>query len=106
MNPSSVLLQDLLKEQRACRGSRAATEEMDAQVPRTPDRPSARSRSQSQSQSQDDTSEKQKRVNSALSAGLRQPREMGVREMDHVGCPSIDVDNVQTDHYARSTCPR
>lgn len=108
VNPSSALLQDLLKEQRACRGVRASTEEMDAQVPRTPDRPSARSRSQSQSQSQsqDDTSDKQKKFNSALSAGLRQPREMGVREMDQVGCSPIHVDGVQTDHYSHSTCPR
>jgi len=108
VNPSSALLQDLLKEQRACRGVRASTEEMDAQVPRTPDRPFARSRSQSQSQSQsqDDTSDKQKRVNSALSAGLRQPREMGVREMDQVGCSVIYVVDVQTDHYSRSTYPR
>lgn len=92
VNPSSALLQDLLKEQRASRGSRGSTaDDADSQVPQTPDRCHSRARSQSLSQSQSQThddfvSGKQKKVNTALSAGLRQPREMGVREMDQVSC--------------------
>lgn len=90
VHPSSALLQDLLKEQRASRGTRGPADDTDGLVPQTPDRQS-RTRSQSQSQSQEDsTSEKQQKVNSALSAGLRQPREMGVREMDQVGHPQAD----------------
>lgn len=90
VNPSSSLLQDLLKEQRASRGSRGSTPvDADPQVPPTPDKFRRRIRSQSHSQSQSQyqdevASERQRKVNSALSAGLRQPREMGVREMDHV----------------------
>ncbi|KAI9932982.1 hypothetical protein AWENTII_004672 [Aspergillus wentii] len=90
VNPSSALLQDLLKEQRATRGSRGtASDDCDEYAPRTPDRCHSRANSQSKSlqhshsRSQDDTSsEKKRKVNNALSSGLRQPREMGMREMD------------------------
>lgn len=76
VNPSSSLLQDLLKEQRAHRGSRGnISEDMEPSAPRTPDTV----------RTQDDTaSEKARRVNDALSAGQRKPKEMGMREMDQV----------------------
>jgi hypothetical protein len=35
----------------------------------------------------DSASEKARKISDALSAGLRQPREMGMREMDQVGQP-------------------
>ncbi|KAL1871743.1 DNA replication complex GINS protein PSF3 [Paecilomyces lecythidis] len=75
VNPTSALLQGLIKEQRASRGSsrRAVSEVADDIATATP--PSTQSQEDSQS-------EKQRKVNSALSAGLRQPREMGFREMD------------------------
>lgn len=77
VNPTSALLQGLIKEQRASRGSsrRAVSEVADDIATATP--PSTQSQEDSQS-------EKQRKVNSALSAGLRQPREMGFREMDQV----------------------
>ncbi|KAA8648683.1 uncharacterized protein ATNIH1004_004568 [Aspergillus tanneri] len=83
VNPSSSLLQDLLKEQRASRGSRGnVVKSLDDCTPQTPTR--SRSHSHSQSQSQEEMgSERQRKINSALSAGLKQPREMGIREMDH-----------------------
>ncbi|KAJ9257421.1 hypothetical protein DTO207G8_2175 [Paecilomyces variotii] len=75
VNPTSALLQGLIKEQRASRGSsRRAVSEIADDIP-TVTPPSTRSHEDSQS-------EKQRKVNSALSAGLRQPREMGFREMD------------------------
>lgn len=77
VNPTSALLQGLIKEQRASRGSsRRAVSEIADDIP-TVTPPSTRSHEDSQS-------EKQRKVNSALSAGLRQPREMGFREMDQV----------------------
>lgn len=84
VNPSSSLLQDLLKEQRASRGSRGAiSEECDDCAPRTPDRSHSDSHSQSRSQSRDDPgSERQRRIHNALSSGLKQPREMAMRETD------------------------
>ncbi|KAF5860904.1 hypothetical protein ETB97_000941 [Aspergillus alliaceus] len=86
VNPSSSLLQDLLKEQRATRGSRGtASEDMDDNAPPTPRTPRTpgRSRSNSQTQSQEEPgSERQRKINNALAAGLKQPREMGMREMD------------------------
>ncbi|BAE58161.1 unnamed protein product [Aspergillus oryzae RIB40] len=86
VNPSSSLLQDLLKEQRATRGSRGtASEDMDDNGPRTPRTP-GRSRANSQNQSQEEPgSDRQRKINNALAAGLKQPREMGMREMDQVG---------------------
>ncbi|OOO09954.1 hypothetical protein OAory_01057620 [Aspergillus oryzae] len=83
VNPSSSLLQDLLKEQRATRGSRGtASEDMDDNGPRTPRTP-GRSRANSQNQSQEEPgSDRQRKINNALAAGLKQPREMGMREMD------------------------
>lgn len=85
MNPSSSLLQDLLKEQRATRGSRGTTsEDTDDNGPRTPRTP-GRSRSNSQAQSQEEPgSDRQRKINNALAVGLKQPREMGMREMDQV----------------------
>ncbi|KAE8355851.1 hypothetical protein BDV28DRAFT_145790 [Aspergillus coremiiformis] len=83
VNPSSSLLQDLLKEQRATRGPRGtASDDMEDHGPRTPRTP-GRSRSNSHNQSQEEpSSERQRKINSALAAGLKQPREMGMREMD------------------------
>lgn len=80
VNPTSTLLQDLIKEQRATRGSRSRRTTMSDYaagngVASTP----------ASTNSQDETaSEKQRKINEALSAGLKQPREMGIREMDQV----------------------
>ncbi|RHZ52118.1 uncharacterized protein CDV56_102954 [Aspergillus thermomutatus] len=84
VNPSSTLLQDLLREQRATRASRGPPPDDCAEyMPRTPERSQSQSQTQSQSQSQEDAgSERQRKINAALSAGLKQPREMGFREMD------------------------
>lgn len=61
-------------------------------MPRTPERSQTQSQTQTQSQSQEDAgSERQRKINSALSAGLKQPREMGFREMDQVGLPARRV---------------
>ncbi|KAF7586591.1 hypothetical protein BBP40_008636 [Aspergillus hancockii] len=86
VNPSSSLLQDLLKEQRATRGSRGtASEDSEDNAPRTPRTPRTpgRSRSNSHTQSQEEpSSERQRKINNTLTAGLKQSREMGMREMD------------------------
>ncbi|GES61672.1 hypothetical protein ATEIFO6365_0011033100 [Aspergillus terreus] len=89
VNPTSSLLQDLLKEQRATRSSRGTTSEHseDCVVPQTPQPSRSRAQSQSKSQShtlsQDDAgSERQRKAQMALAAGLKHSREMGVREMD------------------------
>lgn len=76
VNPASALLQDLLKEQRAHRGSRGnISEDLEDSAPRTPDT----------TRIQEDTaSEKTRKVNDALTAGQRKPKEMGMREMDQV----------------------
>lgn len=77
VNPTSALLQDLIKEQRATRGSRRAASEAPSDV---------MNKTPTKTQSQDDSSsERQRKINNALSAGLKQPREMGIREMDEVG---------------------
>lgn len=83
VNPSSALLQDLLKEQRAHRGSRGnISEDLDNSAPRTPETVRVH----------DDTaSEKARKVNDALSAGQRKPKEMGMREMDNVSVPMFIV---------------
>ncbi|OXV07517.1 hypothetical protein Egran_04718 [Elaphomyces granulatus] len=74
VNPTSSILQDLIKEQRATRGSRKfALEASEQEAPTTP--PASRSYGES-------SSEKQRKVNNARSAGLKQPRDMGMREMD------------------------
>ena len=76
VNPASALLQDLLKEQRAHRGSRGnISEDLEDSAPRTPDTTRAQ---------EDSASEKARKVNEALSAGQRKPKEMGMREMDQV----------------------
>ncbi|KLJ07780.1 hypothetical protein EMPG_16758 [Blastomyces silverae] len=74
VNPTSSLLQGLINEQRASRGGRRAVSEhpSDIQV-QTP----------TIAPSQDDSSsEKQRKISNVLSAGLKEPREMGMREMD------------------------
>ncbi|PGH18610.1 hypothetical protein AJ79_00389 [Helicocarpus griseus UAMH5409] len=74
VNPTSSLLQGLINEQRANRGARTTASEHSsdghAQTPTTA------------ASQEDSSSEKQRRVSNALSAGLKQPREMGMREMD------------------------
>ena len=83
VNPSSALLQDLLKEQRAYRGSRGPPSEGgNESAPRTPERPQPQEES---------GSEKMRKVSNTLSAGLKQPREMGMREMDQVGYTKRDL---------------
>ncbi|PYH84357.1 hypothetical protein BO82DRAFT_17029 [Aspergillus uvarum CBS 121591] len=91
VNPSSALLQDLLKEQRATRSTKGGSDELKPCNPRTPERshpknksPSqspAQSQAQSRTQSWEASSEKQRRVHSVASSGTRQPNDMGVREM-------------------------
>ncbi|KAJ5273357.1 hypothetical protein N7478_008482 [Penicillium angulare] len=73
INPTSTLLQGLLKEERANRGSRGSISEDGAESPRTPDR----------NRLQEDTaSEKARKVSQAAAAAQSQLKEMGVREMD------------------------
>ncbi|KAL4882002.1 hypothetical protein BJY04DRAFT_207186 [Aspergillus karnatakaensis] len=80
VNPSSALLQDLLKEQRATRGARAnGLEELEDNIQRTPDWAQSQSRSNSQ---EEPGSEKQKSSKMSSSGSVRLPREMGVREAD------------------------
>ncbi|RAL17499.1 uncharacterized protein BO97DRAFT_419737 [Aspergillus homomorphus CBS 101889] len=96
VNPSSALLQDLLKEQRATRTTKGGSDEQKQGNPRTPERslpqtqPPSQSPAQSQAQSQTQSrtqsweevgSDKQRRVHSVASSGTRQPNDMGVREM-------------------------
>ncbi|OAL69565.1 hypothetical protein A7D00_6278 [Trichophyton violaceum] len=79
VNPTSTLLQNLINEQRASRGPRASSAceqhhvENSSQAPNT---------AGTADQQEDSSSEKQRKINNALSAGLKQPREMGFREMD------------------------
>jgi hypothetical protein len=84
VNPASTLLQDLLKEQRAHRSSRGTLpEDWEDLGPRTPDG----------SRMQDDSaSEKVRKVSEAIVTGQRQPKEMGMREMDQVGLPRLNQD--------------
>lgn len=80
VNPSSALLQDLLKEQRASRGSRGPVPEArHEQSPSTPDA------GRVQEDNVSTTSDKARKVNDVFSAGQRKPKEMGMREMDQVG---------------------
>ncbi|KAL2866546.1 uncharacterized protein BJX67DRAFT_130235 [Aspergillus lucknowensis] len=80
VNPSSALLQDLLKEQRATRGARTGgLEELGDSVQLTPEWCQSQSRSRSQ---EEPGSEKQPNAKMSSSGSLRQPREMGVRETD------------------------
>ncbi|KAJ5190880.1 uncharacterized protein N7498_009865 [Penicillium cinerascens] len=77
VNPTSTLLQDMLKEQRAHRGSRGPESEVgDDNAPRTPERP------RTQGDNNSTASEKARKVSDTFSAGLRKPKEMGMREMD------------------------
>ncbi|KAL4976676.1 hypothetical protein BDW66DRAFT_159494 [Aspergillus desertorum] len=90
VNPSSALLQDLLKEQRASRGSRSSgLEEFEESPQCTPEWCQSQSLSQSQSQrtnSQDEpSSEKQQRAELSSNGSVKRPPEMGVRETDQVG---------------------
>lgn len=80
VNPSSSLLQDLLKEQRAHRGSRGpVSEDWNDNGPSTPDG------ARVQEDNASTASEKARKANDVFSAGLRKPKEMGMREMDQVG---------------------
>jgi hypothetical protein len=80
VNPASSLLQDLLKEQRAHRGSRGAgsgSEDWNDSRPRTPENRSVQ---------EDTASDKSRKMKDTFTASSReQPKEMGVREMDQVG---------------------
>lgn len=82
VNPASSLLQDLLKEQRAHRGSRGTgSEEWNDSRPRTPENRCVQ---------EDTASEKSRKMKDTFAASSReQPKEMGVREMDQVG-PSVE----------------
>ncbi|KAL4908257.1 hypothetical protein BDW74DRAFT_166049 [Aspergillus multicolor] len=94
VNPSSALLQDLLKEQRASRGARTGgLEELEDSPRRTPEwcqtQTQTQTQSQSQSQSQTRTnsqeepgSEKQQNIKMSSHGSVRRPPEMGVRETD------------------------
>ncbi|OAX85320.1 hypothetical protein ACJ72_00315, partial [Emergomyces africanus] len=75
VNPTSSLLQGLINEQRASRGGRRAASEQpsDNQVQTPITAPPSQF---------DSSSEKQQKISNVLSAGLKQPREMGMREMD------------------------
>ena len=85
VNPASTLLQDMLKEQRAHRDSRGPESEVwDDNAPRTPERP------RTQEDNNSTASEKARKVSDTFSAGLRKPKEMGMREMDQVGRPSVE----------------
>jgi hypothetical protein len=83
VNPASTLLQDMLKEQRAHRDLRGSAPEDWEDIPRTPERP------RTQEDSASTASEKARKINDTFSAGLRKPKEMGMREMDQVG-PSVE----------------
>ncbi|KAJ6021237.1 hypothetical protein N7540_006741 [Penicillium herquei] len=73
INPTSTLLQGLLKEERAHRGSRGTASEDGVESPRTPDR----------SRVQEDTaSEKTRKATQIAAAAQTQLKDMGVREMD------------------------
>lgn len=86
VNPTSTILQGLIKEQRATRGSRKTIPYLSDEIDHTP--PTSQSHSQSHENS---PSDKQRRVNSLVSNGLKQPRDMGIREMDQVRTPSIHL---------------
>ncbi|KAJ5570094.1 uncharacterized protein N7459_009524 [Penicillium hispanicum] len=75
VNPASTLLQDLLKEQRAHRSSRgAAPDDREDNGSRTPE---------GGPRVQEETaSEKTRKVSDMFTTGVRQPKEMGMREMD------------------------
>ncbi|KAL4752969.1 hypothetical protein BDW72DRAFT_170067 [Aspergillus terricola var. indicus] len=80
VNPSSALLQDLLKEQRASRGARTGgLEELEESPQRTPEW----CQSQSLTNSQDEPgSEKQPNARLSSNGSARRLPEMGVRETD------------------------
>lgn len=99
VTPTSALLQGLINEQRASRSRRAQSEgppnqpgplleHTQAPAPATP----ASAQQQQQQQPDDDSqsrSDKERKISNALQAGLRQPRDMGVREMDQVDLGSL-----------------
>ncbi|KAL4958404.1 hypothetical protein BDW69DRAFT_153981 [Aspergillus filifer] len=89
VNPSSALLQDLLKEQRATRGSRTGgTDDLENSPQRTPDRGQSQPRSQPQSQtrsqihSHEEQGSEKHQSKMSSSGSIRRPPEMGVRETD------------------------
>ncbi|KAJ5949487.1 hypothetical protein N7454_001071 [Penicillium verhagenii] len=73
INPTSSLLQGLLKEERAHRGSRGSASEHGAESPRTPDRPRAQ---------EDTASEKARKISQFPAGNAPHLKDMGVREMD------------------------
>ncbi|OKL60111.1 hypothetical protein UA08_04687 [Talaromyces atroroseus] len=77
VNPTSTILQGLIKEQRATRGSRKTIPHLSDDIDHRP--PTSHSHSHSHENS---PSEKQRRINSLVASGLKQPRDMGIREMD------------------------
>ncbi|EFR03792.1 hypothetical protein MGYG_06791 [Nannizzia gypsea CBS 118893] len=79
VNPTSTLLQNLINEQRASRGPRASSACEQHHVESSLQ---ASNNAGTTDQQEDSSSEKQRKINHALSAGLKQPREMGFREMD------------------------
>ncbi|KAL4782850.1 hypothetical protein BJX76DRAFT_277199 [Aspergillus varians] len=80
VNPSSALLQDLLKEQRATRGARTGgLGGLEDSPQRTPEWCQSQSRSHSQ---EEPGSEKQKNTKMSGSGSVRRLPEMGVRESD------------------------
>ncbi|KAL4965102.1 uncharacterized protein BDV14DRAFT_173733 [Aspergillus stella-maris] len=89
VNPSSALLQDLLKEQRATRGSRTGgPEDLENSPQRTPDRGQSQSRSlpqfqtRSQIHSHEEQGSEKQQSKMSSSGSVRRPPEMGVRETD------------------------
>lgn len=86
VNPSSALLQDLLKEQRATRGARTGgLEELESSPQRTPEWSQSQSQSQSRSQSwEEPSSDKRQSTKVSSNDSIRRPAEMGVREADQV----------------------
>ncbi|KAM5442057.1 hypothetical protein MferCBS31731_002886 [Microsporum ferrugineum] len=82
VNPTSTLLQNLINEQRASRGPRASSACEHHQQHVESGSPPASNTAVNSDQLEDSPSEKQRKINNALSAGLKQPREMGFREMD------------------------
>jgi hypothetical protein len=80
VSSASPFLQQLIKEQRAARGSSAGPSPSDdANHESRPHTPATITQSQ-----EDASSERQRKIANALSVGLKQPEEMGVREMDQV----------------------
>ncbi|EEA20309.1 conserved hypothetical protein [Talaromyces marneffei ATCC 18224] len=76
VNPTSTILQDLIKEQRATRSARK-TPQLSEDVDNRPTTAGSQPLT-----AENSPSEKQRRINSFASSGQKQPRDMGIREMD------------------------